>query len=184
MALARALALALAVVSTLCAGDFPDMPPHLANHASLPLPVQRQADPRFKLTAKQQAAWAAAEAQSGSDDDDHDSDDVDEERKGIANDDEEASGDGYQQEDGSESESEEPPVDALDMARGIGLSESSSEDEDDGQEAWAALEEAPDVWNVHDDLDEAPQSEATSRRCAVGAGATFGCGTASFFFPG
>ena len=95
----------------------------------------------------------------------------------------EASGDGYQEENDSANESEETPLDPMDLARGIGLSESSSEDEDENDETdtWAAIEDTPDVWNVRDDLDEAPQSEATSRRC-VDEGGSPKYGPLLFFY--
>lgn len=130
-------------------------------------PPTNQVDSRFQLSATQKAAWQAAEAADEDEDDEDEDEALVQETGGPNEDEEEASGDGYQEENDSANESEETPVDPMDLARGIGLSESSSEDEDENDEAdtWAAIEDTPDVWNVRDDLDEAPQSEATSRRC-------------------
>lgn len=136
------------------------------SHFLYPSPTN-QVDSRFQLSAKQKAAWQVAEAADEDEDDEGEDEALVQETGGPDEDEEEASGDGYQGENDSANESEETPVDPMDLARGIGLSESSSEDEDENDETdtWAAIEDTPDVWNVRDDLDEAPQSEATSRRC-------------------
>ena len=106
------------------------------------------------MPTEKQAAWATAQVE------DEDNKDDDEDSSG---DDEEV--DNFDDEDKESAYQSNEEVDPLDLARGIGLPDSSSSDDDEEDEQdLASLDDSPDLWATHQKDDGVPKSEATFRR--------------------